>query len=470
MLANTRSVLEDERRIAGAVVAPVPPAAPADVVPPTWKVPTWDRATVLSMAIEAVALAVLVLVVAARPLLGFAYVTGLALTLSTVRPARPAIRLSALRDLPSVVRCAGGCAVVLAPLVPLTHAPVTMAWMPLVSVASVFAVRCVVYAALRLLRRRGTLVDSTLVVGPPSVVRQLSQLMREHPECGLAPVQRTLIDLTASPAPGRRAADASVALQLLNPARLIVDSAWLSAGELTALASAASSRRTQVYVISRDGGHVGPRAAGFDELWGVLLRRPASADLPVTWLFKRPMEFCLAAAALLFLLPVLAMSAVAVKLSSRGPILFRQPRVGQNGRLFDVLKFRTYPVDHVDDKWSPTNGDCPLWVGRLLRRSSLDELPQLWNVIRGDMSLVGPRPERPHFVAPLHGSVEGYEARHRLPMGLTGLAQVNGLWGQTSIDDRVRFDNQYIDTWSLWGDVVILLRTVPELVRRVVSS
>jgi lipopolysaccharide/colanic/teichoic acid biosynthesis glycosyltransferase len=86
------------------------------------------------------------------------------------------------------------------------------------------------------------------------------------------------------------------------------------------------------------------------------------------------------------------------------------------------------------------------------------------------MSLVGPRPERPHFAEPLSAQVPGYPERHRLPMGLTGLAQVNGLWGQTSIDDRVRFDNHYIDHWSLWGDIVIVLQTIPELLRRSVRS
>jgi lipopolysaccharide/colanic/teichoic acid biosynthesis glycosyltransferase len=104
-------------------------------------------------------------------------------------------------------------------------------------------------------------------------------------------------------------------------------------------------------------------------------------------------------------------------------------------------------------------------VGRLLRRTSLDELPQLWNILRGDMSLVGPRPERPYFVEQFSTAYPGYGDRHRMPAGLTGLAQVHGLRGDTSIADRVRFDNHYIDSWSLWQDVAIILRTVRAVFR-----
>jgi lipopolysaccharide/colanic/teichoic acid biosynthesis glycosyltransferase len=99
-------------------------------------------------------------------------------------------------------------------------------------------------------------------------------------------------------------------------------------------------------------------------------------------------------------------------------------------------------------------------VGRLLRRTSLDELPQLWNVLRGDMSLVGPRPERPYFVQQFSQELPGYGERHRSPVGITGLAQVHGLRGNTSIEDRARFDNHYIETWSLWQDVRIMFHTV----------
>ena len=102
-------------------------------------------------------------------------------------------------------------------------------------------------------------------------------------------------------------------------------------------------------------------------------------------------------------------------------------------------------------------------LGRFLRRTSLDELPQLWNVLRGDMTLVGPRPERPHFVEQFSEQYARYGGRHRVPAGLTGLAQVSGLRGDTPIADRARFDNYYIENWSLWLDVKVLLRTISEV-------
>jgi lipopolysaccharide/colanic/teichoic acid biosynthesis glycosyltransferase len=104
-------------------------------------------------------------------------------------------------------------------------------------------------------------------------------------------------------------------------------------------------------------------------------------------------------------------------------------------------------------------------VGKLMRRTSIDELPQLWSVLKGDMSLVGPRPERPLFVKRFSADVWGYGDRHRVPVGLTGWAQVHGLRGDTSIAERARFDNQYIEHWSLWRDFVVLLRTVAEVAR-----
>jgi lipopolysaccharide/colanic/teichoic acid biosynthesis glycosyltransferase len=177
------------------------------------------------------------------------------------------------------------------------------------------------------------------------------------------------------------------------------------------------------------------------------------------WRFKRAVDIVLSLILLIVTAPVMAVSALAVKIGSRGPVLFRQRRIGQHGGEIVVLKFRTLPADHIDDSWNASNDEYNT-VGRWLRRMSIDELPQLWNVLRGDMSLVGPRPERGYLVEQFNTSVSGYADRHRLPVGLTGWAQVHGLRGDTSLRERVRFDNQYIEHWSLWRDVVILVRTL----------
>jgi lipopolysaccharide/colanic/teichoic acid biosynthesis glycosyltransferase len=177
---------------------------------------------------------------------------------------------------------------------------------------------------------------------------------------------------------------------------------------------------------------------------------------------KRAMDAGLAALALLALAPVLGACALAVRLADGPGVLFRQERIGLGGRPFTLLKFRTLrPGDARESatRWSIAGDHRMSTVGRTLRRTSLDELPQLWNVLRGDMSMVGPRPERPYFVERFSAEHPGYADRHRMPVGITGLAQVHGLRGDTSIADRARFDNHYIDTWSLWQDVTILVRT-----------
>jgi lipopolysaccharide/colanic/teichoic acid biosynthesis glycosyltransferase len=185
-----------------------------------------------------------------------------------------------------------------------------------------------------------------------------------------------------------------------------------------------------------------------------------------SWRVKRAFDIVVSGICLVLLSPVLLVAAIGVKLTSRGPIVFRQPRVGRGGHIFTMYKFRTYPVDHVDDKFSREHDECPLGWGRLLRRTSVDELPQLWNVLKGDMSIVGPRPERPHFAGPLSDEVPGYEHRHRVPGGITGAAQVQGLWGNSSIEDRVRIDNGYIEEWSFRRDLKILARTPVAMLRK----
>jgi exopolysaccharide biosynthesis polyprenyl glycosylphosphotransferase len=153
--------------------------------------------------------------------------------------------------------------------------------------------------------------------------------------------------------------------------------------------------------------------------------------------------------------------AIAVKLTSRGPVLYRQERVSFDGSRFSIVKFRTMRTDAESDgpQWSRTGDDRVTPLGKFLRKYSLDELPQLFNVLRGDMSLVGPRPERPVFIEEFRKRVPRYMLRHKVPAGLTGWAQVNGWRGDTSIDKRIEFDLYYIEHWSLFLDIKILLLT-----------
>ena len=161
-------------------------------------------------------------------------------------------------------------------------------------------------------------------------------------------------------------------------------------------------------------------------------------------------------------LPMLAI-AIAVKLSSPGPVLFTQERVGINGRTFTIYKFRTMRISSVaesDRRWTIRNDDRCTPLGNLLRRSCLDELPQFFNVLRGEMSVVGPRPERPHFVEIFNHEIAAYNTRHHLKSGITGWAQVNGLRGDTDIAKRVELDLYYLRNWSFTFDLEIILRTI----------
>ncbi len=183
---------------------------------------------------------------------------------------------------------------------------------------------------------------------------------------------------------------------------------------------------------------------------------------------KRTFDLVLSALALLVLAPVLLVLALAVKLTSRGPVFYRQERVGRDGREFDMLKFRTMRTDAEQASgpvWAQEDDPRVTPLGRALRRWSLDELPQFWNVLRGDMSLVGPRPERQVFVEQFSEQMPRYFERHRVKSGLTGWAQVNGLRGNTSIEDRTLFDLHYVENWSVWLDLRILLMTVHHVLR-----
>ncbi|UCF78185.1 MAG: undecaprenyl-phosphate glucose phosphotransferase, partial [Candidatus Eiseniibacteriota bacterium] len=181
------------------------------------------------------------------------------------------------------------------------------------------------------------------------------------------------------------------------------------------------------------------------------------------YVFKRLFDVAVSSVVLVFLLPVLGAVALVVALGSGGGIIYRQRRVGIDGHEFELVKFRTMRVDAEKETgpvWAVRGDPRVTRIGRFLRRSSLDELPQLWNVLKGDMSLVGPRPERPHFVQQFRVRIPKYLERHRVKSGITGWAQVHGLRGNVPIEERTRYDLYYVENWSFLMDIKILLMTV----------
>jgi Undecaprenyl-phosphate glucose phosphotransferase len=180
-------------------------------------------------------------------------------------------------------------------------------------------------------------------------------------------------------------------------------------------------------------------------------------------LLKRVFDVCFSALVLLVTLPIIVLVALAIRLTSPGPIFFGQERIGLNGQSFKMYKFRTMQMSAAsesDTQWTTSADPRRTGVGAVLRKTSLDELPQFINVLKGDMSVVGPRPERPHFVNQFLQEVGKYNHRHCLRVGITGWAQVNGWRGDTSIQKRVEYDLYYLQNWTFGLDLRIICMTV----------
>jgi len=177
---------------------------------------------------------------------------------------------------------------------------------------------------------------------------------------------------------------------------------------------------------------------------------------------KRTVDLVVASLLLLVLSPLMSIIALLVKLTSRGPVLFKQERVSFDGTPFRIIKFRTMYLDAESGGpgWTKPGDDRVTPLGRFLRSTSLDELPQLLNVLKGDMSIVGPRPERPVFIREFRQHIPRYMLRHKVPAGMTGWAQVHGWRGDTSIDKRIEYDLYYIENWSIFLDIKILFLTL----------
>jgi exopolysaccharide biosynthesis polyprenyl glycosylphosphotransferase len=387
---------------------------------------------------------------------------------------RPRLSLSVLDDAPSIVGralAAGAAAMVLGGL------DDGVAGTARLFTSAVFGVLCLgtrtlAYTAIRTARRRHRLQQRALFLGAGTVAGSLAANLAEHPEYGLVPVglldDDPLLDRENRPVPllgGYRNLTDVVLERSVHV--VIVTFGSLREYELVPLLRTCDRLACEIYFVPRLF-EVHAVTRDTEVLWGTPLVRLRRAPFRAgTWTAKRLSDVLLAGTALLLMAPVLGVIA-ALSRWETGSVVFRQTRVGLDGQPFTLLKFcslRPAAESEGNTTWNIGEDERVGPVGRILRRTSLDELPQLWNVLRGDMSLVGPRPERPFFVDTFTREYPWYMARHRVPVGLTGWAQVHGLRGDTSIADRARFDNFYIENWSMWGDIKILIRTVSQVVR-----
>ena len=349
----------------------------------------------------------------------------------------------------------------------------------------VFLGRGAVTVLERWARTTGRSARPTLIVGAGVVGAQVARRLAAAPEYGLVPVGFLDADPPEQGEVGGRPApvlgdprDLEAIVELTGARNVLLAFSHRPDQELLETIRRAETLGLDVSLVPRMFESMNDRVL-YDPVGGLPLLGLRRTN-PRGWQFavKHAQDRILAALLLLALLPVLVAIAAAVKLSSPGTVLFRQRRVGRDGRAFDLLKFRSMTEEEYDsarrDGFAPATGEAPggvegadrrTGVGRLLRRTSLDELPQLINVLRGEMSLVGPRPERPEFVELFSADLRRYEDRHRVKSGMTGWAQIHGLRGQTSLADRVELDNFYIEHWSLALDWKILARTVFAVLR-----
>ncbi len=432
---------------------------------------------------DGLALLLGVLVLGPRDPVGFAYVTVALLLLVAGAGCRGRIDPRLSDDVARLLGLLAGSLFLIIPFFSPTDLGSLVVALPGMA-AFVLVTRGTAYWLMRSARARGLIVEPTLLVGTGQLGHRMVDTLWMHPEYGLVPVGFLGDpdgDLAEGTVPEELQGRDRVRLPLLGPVtelaqivreyrirRVIIAFDRTPEREMIPVLRACDRLRVEIHVIPRflELG-VAEGSTTSDDVWGIrLMRLRRSALRTFAWRTKRVFDVLIASVLLLLTFPLLLVAMIAVKATSAGPILFRQARVGQRGQTFQLLKLRTlYENDGSDTSWSKDAETQATPVGRFLRRTSIDELPQLINVIRGQMSLVGPRPERPYFAERFRVAVGRYKDRQRVPAGLTGWAQVHGLRGDTSIADRALFDNQYVEHWSLWRDIVIVARTIGAVLR-----
>jgi len=341
---------------------------------------------------------------------------------------------------------------------------IVYAW--LLTVALVTAGRSTLLLIRNHFRKRGAWTDRLLIIGTGDVGRMILQKIRQMPQLGYSVVGfvngEALPDqqIMGVPVVGGME-NLQTLIQEHNIQEVIIGQPELSHQEILAILS--RCERGQVGIkIFPDLFQIIATEMSIGDLGGLPLLTVRDVALRGWRLtLKRSVDLIGSAIALLILSPFLMLVALAIKLDSRGPVFYFQERMGLDAKPFWCIKFRSMRTDAEKNGpgWTVEDDPRVTRLGRFIRRFSIDELPQFINVFLGEMSLVGPRPERPVYVEQFRHSIPRYMDRHREKAGLTGWAQVNGLRGDTSIAERTKYDLWYIENWSLWLDFKILLRT-----------
>ena len=319
-----------------------------------------------------------------------------------------------------------------------------------------------------LLRRRGIGVTRILVVGSGETAQVLLQRLRQNPGLGYRVAGIVSEGKSSGLVEGFKIVGSLARFNALvskyRPVEVIFALPSSAHGKLIPMLVSLQDTKVKYKIVS--------------DLFGIItnpLENDVLLDIPIfemkeaplnAWhnrAIKRVFDFVLSFSGFVLLSPVWILLALGVKLSSPGPVLFHQKRVGRDGRIFHMRKFRTMKVGTQSVAFTAKDDPRVTGFGSFLRKTSLDELPQLLNVLTGRMSLVGPRPEVPGLVEKFEKTIPRYFERHQVKSGITGWAQVNGLRGNTSLTERVKYDIYYIENWNLWFDLKIILRTILDI-------
>jgi Undecaprenyl-phosphate glucose phosphotransferase len=348
------------------------------------------------------------------------------------------------------------------------YSRVVVLFFGLISVGGLVLGHLIVRAVLRRLRRRGFQASKVLLVGDGASLDLLIERIRQNPELGLEvvgvllPEQAGRDQVQGLPVLGHFGqVAATVAASGAN--KVLIGLPWRQWTQLDRVLDPIKDETIDIQIVPdlQDFATLGCAVEAFAGLPVVSLNE--SPLLGWRAALKRATDVALSLVALLLGAPLFLLLATAVKVTSRGPVFYRQERMGLDGRTFHMYKFRSMRIDAESATgavWARQGDDRRTPIGAFLRATSLDEIPQFWNVLLGHMSLVGPRPERPVFVNQFRGQISHYMLRHRVKAGVTGWAQVNGWRGNTSLDQRILCDLYYIRNWSYLFDLKILLLTV----------
>jgi len=338
--------------------------------------------------------------------------------------------------------------------------------------ALVFVERIILRALLQMARKRGYNLRRVLIVGAGELGRRVAQRMIGHPEMGFR-VIGFLDDFHANGVYKKelglevlgKLASVSEIIEAQQIDKVIIALPIRALHKVERVVVACEKEGVSTDIVPDLFNIVQPRTRVYD-FAGLPLISVRFTPIE-SWGYrvgKRGFDIAFSLLALLLCAPVLVIIALAVKLTSAGPIIFKQERIGINRRRFDMLKFRSMSAgSEKQDQQAglgARNDPRVTWLGGFLRRWSLDELPQFWNVLRGDMSIVGPRPERTYHVHQFKTQIPNYMIRHQVKAGITGWAQVNGLRGDTSIENRIEHDLYYIENWSFGFDLKIIMLTL----------